>query len=64
MEYRSHRRLHVARDVGVPDFSCDAPRILIGLDNDDLRIAIKNSLYRAGWIWSSPEAAAQGFVLP
>jgi len=62
MEYRSHRRIRVARDVGMPEFSRDMPGIFVGLDNDDFRVAIENSEW-GGVNVESAEALAEGFVL-
>jgi hypothetical protein len=45
----------------VPDFTSYMSGILIGLDNNDFRVAIKNS-QRSGMDVKVAEASAQGFV--
>ena len=43
MKYRGHRRLRIARYVGVPGLARDAPGILVCLDNDDFRMPLEDA---------------------
>jgi hypothetical protein len=57
----AHRRLHVAGHVAVPAFSVGARRILVGMDNHQLRMARR--VRRRGMEVQFSEAAAEIEVL-
>src|SRR5262245_26483851 len=61
-EDAAHGRLGIAGDVGMPFLARDALRVLVGVDDEDLRVALHEP-WRRRMHMQLPEAAAESLVL-